>query len=299
MRWPEFNLAPIKYAKVHKDYGGPIERISFREITLFGKPAFEAFAYLEESVAGKNENNSVLYGKADGSGTAHSQAGAVYAAISEALERWAWRATLLSQQYSQLRYDLDSSTNGFAAFPGLFKIGVRRRAFFEAVERWSVAAWWEGKLGHAAIALPNFPSAVTGIQLRQIAPSACTVILKAPLGDFATYSFATAENAANAVNKALIELDRNQRTVPIYQNAKNEIKIESLIEKRLVFFASQKGQKLFERRLAEKHTNDNLSPRLIVDCEVVGPWSKYTHVWRCLFDNADIHETQNEDYFLF
>jgi hypothetical protein len=64
--FPEINLAPVKYAHVHCESGGPIQRISARKVSIFGKPHFETYAYLKDSLRPATGNSKLLYGKADG-----------------------------------------------------------------------------------------------------------------------------------------------------------------------------------------------------------------------------------------
>lgn len=294
MRWPEINLAPIKYAKIHKDHGGPIERLSVRKISLFGKPAFEAYAYLDGAVAAKRDNENVIYGNVDGTGTGSSQSQAVYSAISEALERWAWRASLGA---SNLGLELDSSTTGFAAFPSLGKGPARRRALFEAIERRSVACWWEKRLGHRVLELPTATVAVEGIELEPIFSRGHTVILWKKFGGLVAYGFACSDTPARAIGKASIELERNERVLSLATGEENNVKSQN--ERRLLFFGAHEGAELFQRRVHTKPSQASEPPKLLIDNPVIGPWSSYAHVWRCLFDGGKNQDTDRNDYFMF
>ena len=125
--WNSISLAPLRYAKIHRDHGGPVQTISARESVRLGEPVFEAFASLRPELMSGSGELSSLYGNSDGSGTAAGKAEAVYRAISEALERWAWHESL-KQNRAELRIDLDGTTTGFAAFPGLFARSARENA---------------------------------------------------------------------------------------------------------------------------------------------------------------------------
>src|ERR1022692_2454767 len=62
------------------------------------------------------------------------------------MERWAFRVKVRAPDRELYGFDIDESSNGMAAFPGLFHTEARKRALLEAVERASVIAWWEGVL---------------------------------------------------------------------------------------------------------------------------------------------------------
>lgn len=295
MRWPEINLAPIKYSKVLKEDGGPIERIAVREISQFGSPAFEAYAYLMPALRSPDNDDKKVYGSSDGTGTSPNRAHAVYMAISEALERWAWYKSLTSTP-SAYGLSADSSTNGFAAFPGLGKWPARRRALNEAVERWSVCAWWESKLGHREISGDGLPPGVSAILLDGTYPQIHTVILWLKNGALVTYGFAASDSEEKAIKKALIELDRNQKVLSSFVG---DVKsLTSRNERRLAHFSGA-GFQQFARRVSEVSPSKAAIAALAFDGPVSGPWSCYAHVWRCAFDQTDFNDSGADDYFMF
>lgn len=294
---PDLSVAPLKYAYVLRDHGGPIASISFREREIEGEKFFEAFAHLDETTTGFRSENGMLYGDAHGMGTARTKAEAIFKAISEALERWAWfSATRDPKLHSDLRLDLDSSTTGFAAFPGLGVQGARKRAHFEASERWALSAWWEGKTTHKGITVLD----QEGIELKTGIPGTAVVILWKNFSNLRAYGFAASFSARAAAEKAVVELRRNIEALKHFQDNAEAINTEelSLTEKRLRFFAETKGRELFNQRLAHQG-NSCAAPKLIVDMGVVGPWTQYAHVWRCLFEGGEIREKEKESYFLF
>ncbi len=294
---PDMNIAPLKYAHVHKDHGGPIATISFREKELPEGKIFEAFATLDEKITGFKKEGQFLYGNAHGTGTAPTKPEAIYCAISEALERWAWNSAYQDPELRKaLRYDLDRSTTGFAAFPGLGLHGARKRAFFEATERWSICMWWEGKLPHTVLKLEG----VEGISLLSPVPGTATVIIWSQKNGLTHYGFASSVNVAGAVTKAKIELQRNRDVLDYYfeESKKGQLPPLGLTERRLRFFAEPAGHKLFQERLARAGAKSS-APALAVDMAVRGPWSQYAHVWRCLFESPNFRENDKDDYFLF
>ena len=243
-------------------------------------------------MSGSGELSS-LYGNSDGSGTAAGKAEAVYRAISEALERWAWHESL-KQNRAELRIDLDGTTTGFAAFPGLFARSARENAYFEAVERWSLSAWWEGKLGHSLFSTEG----VNGVEILSPLAGGKAVVVWAPAaGNGRAYGFAAGATRATAVRKAKVELGRNLHVLEYYQSS--GAAPATLNEKRLVFFHSAAGISRFESRLSQPLPPQIPPPPLVVDCAVPGPWGEYAKVWRCLFDPSDLCDNGEPDYFHF
>jgi hypothetical protein len=290
---PDLNLAPLKYAHIHKDHQGPIASISFRERSAF----FEAFAFLDSQRTGYRPLRQLLYGEAHGMGSAATKAEAIYCAISEALERWAWQSAGSNPRNREaLRFDLDPSTSGFAAFPGLGLQGARKRAYFEAAERWSLCTWWEGRLEHQFMTMDD----TKGVQIQSPIPGVSVVVVWSENDSLRSYGFAASHTALSATEKAKVELRRNQDVLSFYRDEKNRIAKQdlSLNERRLAFFAEPAGVRLFSERLARPGTSSP-PPALTVDQAVLGPWSQYAHVWRCLFDSPPFRENDRDDYFLF
>lgn len=251
---------------------------------------------MDSERTGYREGGKFLYGNSHGTGTAATKPDAIYAAISEALERWAWHSAYQeSSLRTALRYDLDPSTTGFAAFPGLGTQGARKRAFFEAVERWSLCTWWEGRLSHKPL------PAGGGLQILTPIPSCAVVVLWKLVGGLACYGFAASYSVAAATAKARIELLRNQDVLEFFssQNAAGAMPASlNLTERRLRYFAESAGHAAFQARVSATGGGADL-PSLVVDQAVPGPWTHYAHVWRCLFEGGPFRENDMDDYFLF
>jgi len=139
------NLAGLRYRKVFTEEGGPIERIETADFTVESSRMFQANAFMRTGLLATRSSRAV-YSDAAGSGTHASPMVARFMAISEAMERWAYHATALSPERTAYGFDVDPMSNGMAAFPGFFAIQARRKAYLEAVERFSIIAWWEGML---------------------------------------------------------------------------------------------------------------------------------------------------------
>jgi hypothetical protein len=283
---------------VHKSYGGPIAEISVRKTEIFGAAAYEAYTTLDIETTGVQPRVLQIYGSCHGTGTSKLRSLAVYKAISESLERWAWEDSYKKANLNKLlRFDLDPSSTGFAAYPGLLSTAARKKAFSEAVERFSVAAWWERKLGHESLDFGD--NEVRGIRILNPWPKQEVVILWSRVADLVTYGFAASQSLGAAINRAKVELCRNLDVLDQYAALESEQKVPtSLLERRLLYFARETGAKDFRKRLL-KTGNGMDAPDLLVDRAVPGAWNKYTHVWRCLFDNATLSREKEEDYFLF
>jgi hypothetical protein len=296
--WQPISLAHFRYARIHKDHGGPIARLSVRESQRLGEKVFEAFALLDEKAGLPDTDTSNLYGNWHGSGTAPGRAEAVYRALSEALERWAWSQ---ASSREELGFQLDSSTTGFAAFPGIHSRSPRAAAYLEAAERWSLDAWWEERLGQRL--LQGLPwEGVRGIQILSPLRGTFVVILWKDCEHFRAYGFAGGVTVPAAAQKAAVELGRNIQVLDYQRSVAGTPQGEpsSRNERRLLFFAGKKGRELFDRRVARTVNGLSAAPDLAVDGAVPGPWTRYAHVWRCLFDPRGLtRDSLADDYFHF
>ncbi len=281
MMWtllPDLNVAPLKYAHVHREHGGPIHALAFKEHSLPEGKFFEAFAFLDGSKTGLKD----LADQPHGTGLALTKPDAIHAAISEALEHWAWRTIRGNAALSaSFRFDLDSSATGFAAFPGLGVQGAKKRAYFEAAQQWALCAWWEGLVGHTP--LPN----ANGIQIVSPIPGVSIVVLWEAESEQTYYGVGTANTVSAATHRARLSLLRHKDLVRA-----------GAAEHRLKYFASSAGAEAFCNRLEVKGKLGG-APTLAVDEVVMGPWHQYAHVWRCLFDCSQFREKDKDDYFLF
>ena len=294
------NLAPWKYRNILRDQGGPVTSIETRRLPV---DQHEAYVHLDPKLQLERGEVSSIYANRDGSGTSEYPHVARYKAISESLERWAFWATVKSGDYG---FNHDPSTNGVAAYPGLFAQQSREFAFNEAYERFILGEWWQGRAsaklisGREAVHKNFEVSSVQSFEILGSRSDRHVALLEAKsIHGFTTYGFACRKEIAQAIEAAKIELYRN---ICVLERAKSETrKAATLNEKRLVYFASADGHKRFTEKL-----NDSLKlnpptrmPRLIVDQEISGPWSQYAHVWRCLFetDFGWYRSTELEEFF--
>lgn len=307
MDWLEkLSIGAWKYRKIMATEGGPIARVACRRIPDPWKAQgnkdqdlFEVMAYLRDEFKIGIVNKNLIYGNCDGTGTSTFRHLAIQKAISEALERWAYYEY---QNTSQWGFDLDTNSSGMAAFPGFFRNSPRAAALREATERWSLLNWWNGNLPAEIIS--------TGESLhvaRLLTPEInhqVALLWKQTSSGAWVYGFACHDSLEQAIQKARIELERNQFVLNSCFNM-NPATLESIIEQRLLFFSTSDGHQLFKERLNESVARLQMEqtvpkPLLVVDSEIVGRWTQYANVWRCLWEPSnDLHHSLQLEVFFF
>ena len=281
------NLAAFRYRNILAEHGGPVERLAVVDTTVLGERKFQANAFLRPDLVAWRTAGKV-FGEAAGTGTADSPMEARFKAISEAIERWAHMAMLTSPEHDRCGFDVDPSSNGMAAFPGLWRSQARNAAQMEATERFNVLSWWEGRLaGHETET--RWPG-VRAVVLVSAAPGV-TVILyrRSPSGNYA-YGHAAADDVESACLRAAIELERHDFVVQRFLLAHAGVTKDELpasahpIERRSLFFAQSEGHEMFLERLRSVPRREYRDPRLVFDGPVPGPWEKYAGVWRVVYE---------------
>jgi hypothetical protein len=244
---------------------------------------YQANAWLSDKVVARRQKFA-LYSDADGTGTSETPMIARYMAISETMERWAYRVKVKATDRELYGFDIDESSNGMAAFPGLFHTEARKRAQLEAVERTSIIAWWEGVLdgevrstdwpGISALVLPSpIGYGVTVIAFREVRP------------DCFAYGQGAAVDYFGACERAVMELARNEYVLGLRRVSLGLAAQEApsdLFERRCLFFSTAEGHAMFQERLHRKITGPRFRSEIICDSEIEGPWSEYASVWRVL-----------------
>ena len=296
------NLAGFRYRNVLEARGGPIVRLETSDFVVEDRRLFQANAYLRPELYPLRAKRAV-YSEASGSGTHSSPMVARFMAISESMERWAFHAVSKSPNRAAYGFDIDPMSNGMAAFPGLFASQARRSAHLEAVERFSLIAWWEGMVAGVSRATewPGVSAVVVWPE-----PQETVVILHKRTADgLYAYGHAAAGDFLGACRKAIVELARHEYVVANYSRAKaiGGVAVEAptdRLERRSLFFASEEGHELFVRRLQSRPTLACPPREVIFDGKIPGPWEKYAHVWRCVFRPVtDRYMSQDETYFLW
>jgi len=277
-----FNLAGFRYRSAFVSEGGPIDRIEVIELPIFGRRLFQANATLIPGLVPCRELE--MYSGANGTGAHVSPMIARYIAVSEALERWAFHATVRSECRAKYGFDIDESSTGLAAFPSWRRRDARRLAALEAYERFCLLNWWEGRIQGQL-----YDTEWAGISALVFEPSngGVSVLLfgRSNLG-FYVYGHDAAESFKNACERAVVELVRHERVVRhrwLVIQLGNQVPLADRFERRAWFFSTNDGHKLFRERLASRVTGPPPKPEVICDAEIEGLWSRFATVWRFAF----------------
>jgi hypothetical protein len=294
------SLAAFRYRNVLSVHGGPVESVESGVFSVCGRRMMQANARLALGLVRKGKH--VIYGDADGTGTHRLASVARHMAVSEALERWAFHSVVVAPNAAEFGFDVDPSSNGMSAFPGIIGRNARRKAMLEAVERFSIVAWWEGRAkwrlfdtdwpGVSAIAIDGPFGGVTVIAFSRT--------------DYGMYAYghAAEESFGAACERAVIELARHERVLHSWwlANVSGERRTPTdLFERRCLFFSTEQGHDLFERRLRAQQTRSDLpDPKVVCDRDIPGPWADYATVWRfCLQPPSDGYLRAGDDYFFW
>jgi hypothetical protein len=279
------SLAAFRYRNVLTSAGGPIERLDVADVTVLGERRFLANAYLRPELAGNREGNT-LYSRANGSGTAVSPMVARFMAISEALERWAHWQLHAGPERQKYGFDVDPSSNGLAAFPGMWRRQARQGALMEAAERFNLLNWWEGRLT-ARESETRWPG-VRAATICSQAPGITVILFRRTKAGFVSYGHAAAMDFDTACRKAAGEMERHAQVVARFAlshagRIRDQLPANAHpIERRSLFFALESGHELFLERLRTP-ARAEAELKLIFDGPVPGPWTRYADVWRVVY----------------
>lgn len=291
------SLASIRYRNVLASLGGPIAAIETGLFPVRGRQVTLANARLKAGLTPKSP--LVLFSDADGTGTHPVASVARHKAISEALERWAFHATVRSERAAEFAFDVDPSTTGMAAFPGLLRRQARRSAVLEAIERFSLISWWEGR--------------VQGRHFDTDWPGVSAVVINGPFGGLTViayartswggwvYGHAADESFGAACERAVVELARHEwilRSSWLATAAGAPPVASNIFERRCLFFATDEGHEVFRARLAGPVKGAEFRPEVVCDAEIPGPWDEFAAVWRfALRPPTDGYIRGGERYF--
>jgi ribosomal protein S12 methylthiotransferase accessory factor YcaO len=297
------NLAAFRYRGVMAPAGGPVERLEMADVTILGRREFLANAYLKPELVGERPC-SLLYSPANGSGTAPSPMVARFMAISEALERWGHAQLHRRSDGARYGFEVDPSSNGMAAYPGLFRRQARPNALMEAAERFNLLHWWEGRLP-AAESETRWPG-VRSATICSSAPGVTVILFRRTAEGFVAYGHGAALEYEGACLKAAAEMERHALVISRFAlthagEISNRLPADAHpIERRSLFFATEAGHELFLERLRSRPHKPLAEPRLVFDGPVPGPWSRYADVWRVVYaPPSDRFLGLEENYFLW
>jgi hypothetical protein len=292
------SLAGLRYRNVLAEHGGPVSRIETGRFPVRGRAMILANATLAPGLVHKGPLQ-LFSSSADGTGTDKVAVVARYKAISEALERWAFDHIRKSERASDYGFAIDPSSTGMAAFPGLLRRQARRSSVLEAVERYSLIAWWDGRAdgrlfdtdwpGVSAVAIDGPFGGVTVV-----------AFARTDWGGY-VYGHAAEESFGAACERAVMELARHEWVLRArwLSLAAGERQVPTnIFERRCLFFASDEGHALFQERLARPASGRMPAPEVICDCDIPGPWDEYATVWRfALRPLSDGYLRGGERYF--
>ena len=297
------NLAAFRYRHALADSGGPVAYLEVADAVVLGRREFLANAFLREGLVSMPWKSEV-FSAANGSGVAASPMVARFMAISEAMERWAHWEAHRGPDRARYGFDVDPSTNGMAAFPGLWKRQARPGALMEAGERFNLLNWWEGRLP-AAEAATEWPG-VRAAVICSAVPGITVILFRRTPEGFVAYGHGSAMEYAAACRKAAVEMDRHAVVLSRFAMA-HAGRIEAQlspqahpVERRSIFFATEAGHELFLGRLRSGPRRSPPKPRLVFDGAIAGPWSRYADVWRVVYEPpSDRFLGVEENYFLW
>jgi hypothetical protein len=271
------SLAPLRYRNVFVENGGPVARVQAGKFSVFENEGYQALAYLKPGLT-DNKPQNVLYGSADGSGSSNNPAIAQHMAISEALERWAFLEVHRSGDLTKYGFNVDRCTNGMAAFPG-FKWQARRRAKFEALERFAVIGWWDKRLNATVHRSPYPGVGLVRIEHQQEAGEVVILYHTAASGAVA-YGHAAGSSLASATAKAAVELVRSEYVISRHRACGALAPVTDYLERRCLHFSTPEGHAEFLERLQTKAEKPAPTWKTAFDGEIPGPWSQWATVWR-------------------
>ena len=292
------NLAPWNYRDLlvtNRIIKSPV----FYEINLIdGTHYFESTVTLQEELKPQWVRKSELYKNCDGSGTSVYKNTAVYKAISEALERLAFYE-LADSEEKKYSFDLNPTTTGMAAFPGLTCKQSRNNAFAEAIERWAIHEFNKNNI--PVIKLNSLIKNLDHYELITPFNKVKVSLLAYNTGSFYIFGFAGGVNIKHSHDRALIELDRNERVLTKFLKNKVEIsKISSMTDKALIFYSTNEGYSHFDELIFNAPKNiKNINPKILCDLELKGFWTKYTKIWRFLLEDSFHTDNENYKFFMF
>ncbi len=290
------SLAALKYSDVLAEHGGPIERIDTGELSVLGEPHALANAYLREELS-VGKQAAAIFGEADGTGVAGSAGTSSYMAISEALQRWAFLAMQDSPVAATYGFEVDRSSNGMAAFPGLFRRQAQVFARGDAVARHTLVSWWDGRLPAERTASPY--AGVEAVRIHHNAsPGEVVIVFRRTRAGYA-YGHAYGGSLQQALRKAVIVLAQAEQVLTAHRAKGALAAPANFLERRALFFASEEGAELFGRRLLTRQTKPARAFLPYFDGEIPGPWARWATVWRCCVQMPTLDYLEPEADFFY
>ncbi len=267
-----------------------IDKIYFRKRVIDSNSyGWEANCYLSSSL-GVRFPSKMIHSNSHGMGSDYIKNRAISKSISEAIERWAYFETKNKKCED---YIISPNTSGFSAFPRKLKKQARDTSIYEAYERWCLFELNKNRLSlEYKIDQGEFIYFHFNNELKIF-----FAIIEQNLDlDRSAYGFAAARSLKDCLFKARVEKNRNIFNLNYFK--KNNLKIENLDrnERRLIYFSTNEGNNYFKSLLNLK--NKVRTPKMLYSKEVEGKWSKYSAVWRTVFDiDPIIHDNKLQVFY--
>ncbi|MEO0509868.1 MAG: hypothetical protein AAF065_08420 [Verrucomicrobiota bacterium] len=292
------SLAPIRYANITAEGGGPLKTLEYGRYRLAEREVYQASAYLIDELVTKKVRTHTKTPVPDGAGTHESVQIACHMAVSEAIERWVVYDCRERMEENPGGIQIDGGSNGFAAFPGLFARQARRAAFSESIERHCLMSWWEGLLGHRKMS--GLPDRLEGIQIENPFSKHDVVLIWRDSEQGRVYAFGAAKDLEGAIWRSRIEFERTEALLRAIRKDLDSDGELGVFESRILYFSSDEGCACFDQRL-EKHSKAAICElNLLFDCAVRGPWDKFAYVWRTIIKPPSRDYLSNAaDYFFW
>jgi len=294
------SLAALRFRTVMAEHGGPIEKIELADVFIGGRRHFQANAYVRTDILPCPDRQ--VFSNATGTGTATSPLVARYKAVSEAMERWAYHAVMTEGRGRLYGFDIDASSTGMAAFPGLWARSARPAALAEATERFNLLSWWEGHLAALEIAsgVPGVSAAVISSEL----PGVTVIVWRHAAEGHYAYGYACDVTLPAAIHHAIGEMERHDmvlkmRSVVAIGQPTRETGVVDLLERRSLYFSTPSGHELFLERLRGGAPRRALGVRRVYDGPIPGPWSSYAPVWRIAFAPPSDRFVSDDPHYFF
>jgi ribosomal protein S12 methylthiotransferase accessory factor YcaO len=262
------------------EYGGPIAAVEMGPFPVRGRNLVLANASLRPGLA-RRPQHEIYSNTADGTGLHINGSIARHMAVSEAMERWAFSALVASDRAADYGFDIDPSSCGMSAYPGLVARQARRRSVLEAIERFSLISWWDGRVegrvfdtdwpGISAVAIDGPFGGVTVV-----------VYGRTQWGGY-VYGHAADESFSGACERAVMELARHEwvmRAWWLSRVAGERKSPTNIFERRCIHFATEDGHREFLEHVQRRPSGPAPRPDVICDTDIPGPWSNYATVWR-------------------
>jgi ribosomal protein S12 methylthiotransferase accessory factor YcaO len=270
------SFAPIFYRDVFEDRGGPIASVHLSQLPIFGQNQCQANAFLSPGlITGKP--HQMVFGNADGTGSSTDPAVAKHIAISEALERWAFFETQRESE-TKFGFDHDRSSNGMAAYPG-FSRQAKRRARFEALERFALVGWWDRRFRATVMKAPYPDVGLVrihhGVEFGEV-----VVLYHRSLSGSVAYGHAAGRNLATATSRAAIELVRAEYVIARHRARGGLAEVTDPFERRWLYYTGPEGYAEFLEHAYASPEKSAPKWKTIFDGPIPGPWSKWAVVWR-------------------